>query len=224
MIMRLHAAFERERELLYAQLTNQLKPHFICNAMDMLRIKAEKAGQIPIAAAATQISKFFRYSMVPARITVALRDELNDTVNYIQLVNHLRETPIEYSLTMDAWVEQHLADVQVPKLILQPIVENAVRHGLVKRAVGYISIDLKRADDNLVIQVEDNGIGMDERQLAEAQHQLLEGNSNDNGNVHGLGLANVKKRLDFQFPGRSTISVQSQLVVGTRVVICIQIG
>ncbi|MDW7655896.1 MAG: ATP-binding protein [Bacillota bacterium] len=224
MIMRLHAAFERERELLYAQLTNQLKPHFICNAMDMLRIKAEKAGQNPIATAAMQIGKFFRYSMVPAKITVSLRDELNDTINYIQLVNQLRESPIEHSLSMDAWIEQHLADVQVPKLILQPIVENAVRHGLVKRAIGYISIDLKRSEDILVIQVEDNGIGMNEEQLAAVRQNLQTDNNDENSSVHGLGLANVIKRLDFQFPGRSTFDIQSQPSVGTRVIIRIQIS
>ncbi len=224
LIDRLHKAFERERELIYAQLTNQLKPHFICNAMDMMRIQAERRGQTELAASASQIGQYFRYSMMHARSTVSLANEISDMGNYIQLVNYLRENPIKYSISMDSWLEEHLADVQVPKLILQPIVENAVRHGLSTKTVGYIAIDLKKTAECIVITIEDNGIGLQTEQLKDLNDKIQNFHQEDPKAVNGLGLLNVKRRLEYQLNERSSIEIFSQQNVGTTVVLSIYLN
>lgn len=218
MYQRLGESFQREKRLLYDDLTNQLKPHFICNAMDMLRLQAQHYQQDQLAESILQINQYFRYSMLDSGGSASLGDEIDNAVNYMRLVNVMREDKILLNVALDAWAEQHASTAMLPKMLLQPLLENAVRHGIKLKKNAYIGIQLDYQDPHLIIQVTDNGAGMDEEMLAHL-NQCLSGEIEEKEMEKGkhIGLLNVTRRLRLLYPNAYTIRISSLPYQGTTV-------
>jgi two-component system sensor histidine kinase YesM len=223
MINRLENSIKREQELNYIQLNSQLQPHLLCNIIDMLRIKAEKLEHKNFASALHQIEKYLSYLMLLEQKNVTLGNELDNTTNYIQLINQLRETPVLYSITLDSWTERHLTTIKVPKLFLQPIIENAFRHGLSKRLAGFISINIEHSENHLEITIEDNGIGITRSELQSLQKRLASSDIDDANESINMGLRIVKKKLDLHYPADYTFNITSHINAGTCVSIRLHI-
>lgn len=215
MYQRLGESFGREKQLLYDDLTNQLKPHFICNAMDMLRLQAEHFQQDQLAESIVQINQYFRYSMLDSGASVTLGEETDNALNYLRLVNVMREDKIHFDLTMDDWSEAHANTARIPKMLLQPLLENAVRHGVKSKKNAYIGIQIAYSSGCLEIRVADNGAGMEPEVLAQ-WNQFLQGD-NDMKNVHHVGLMNVIRRLKLLYPNAHTVFIDSKPYMGTTV-------
>ena len=214
MLKRVDEAGEAEKRLMFDDLTNELKPHFICNAMDMLQLQAERCNQAELAYSIRQIGQYFRYSMMREKKGVALLTELDDARNYIDLINTMRESKIWLEIILDEWSECNAADMIIPKMIIQPLLDNAVHHGLKYTEAGLIMIRLKKAGHDLQIEVEDNGIGMmpeQERMLREA----MAGNAQWADERRHVGVTNVMMRMDVFYSGCYTLDFVSSPEGGT---------
>ncbi len=143
-----------------AMMQAQLNPHFLYNTLDSIKWIG-KANHIPeLATLSSSLAKILRAS-ISADIFVPLADEIKLVDYYVEI----QKIRFSGKFSYDAEVPMELEDVIVPKLILQPIVENAIVHGLKEREDGYIFLNVYEQQNRLVIDVEDNGCGMDEEML-----------------------------------------------------------
>ncbi len=217
MYARLNETHEREKQLLYDGLTNELRPHFICNVMDQLRLQAERLRQRELAESIICINQYFRYAMLDQCDRVPLAAELESGMNYLKLVNAMREDKITFDVVLDAWVEEHLKEISTLRLLLQPLIENAVRHGIGRQRSGYIRISVSRGDNALTIRVEDNGAGMTAEQTAQLNALMENADHAENG--RHLGLINIKRRLNLIYPERSSVTLEAAEYEGTTVTV-----
>ena len=222
MYARLNETHEREKQLLYDGLTNELRPHFICNVMDQLRLQAERLKQRELADSIIYINQYFRYAMLDQCDRVPLAGEIESGMNYLRLVNAMREDPITFDVAMDAWVEEHLKETTTLRLLLQPLLENAVRHGIGARRSGYIRISASREDGALVIRVEDNGAGMTGEEADRLNALLKDADRAENG--RHLGLLNVKRRLNLIYPDLNSVTISAADYEGTVVTVRMEDG
>lgn len=214
MLKRIDEAGEAEKRLLFDDLTNELKPHFICNAMDMLQLQAERCHQAELADSIRQIGQYFRYSMMREKKGVSLLTELDDARNYIELINTMRENRILLEIRLDEWSECHAADLIIPKMIIQPLLDNAVHHGLKYAEAGLIMIRLKRAGPDLHIEVEDNGAGMTPERQAMLR-EAMAGNAQWADERRHVGVTNVMMRMEVFYSGGYTLDFVSSPEGGT---------
>jgi len=171
-----------ELELLQAQIN----PHFLYNTLDSIAILAEMERNDDVVNMVTSLSVFFRNSLSRGRDIITLQTEREQVASYLE-IQQIRYSDI---LTYEISIDESILDRMVPKLILQPLVENALYHGIKnKRALGRIRITGKREGDDIILSVHDNGAGMDEEHLAALRAGVYEDRKT------GLGLVNVHKRI-----------------------------
>lgn len=170
-------------------LQSQINPHFLFNALNTIscfcREKPEKARELLMA-----LSSYFRNMLDDIDSSVTLETELEHVKAYLML----EEARFEEHLKIRIEAEPEALTCRVPNLILQPIVENAVRHGAMKRDKGQVTIRIKKEEKSTMIDVIDNGPGMDK----EIVDQLYENGSSQlphQNEGHGIGMLNVQRRL-----------------------------
>ena len=201
-----HALHRAELELLQAQIN----PHFLYNTLDSIAILAENDREEDAVLMVNSLSAFFRISLSKGKDIIPLRDEINHVKSYLQ-IQHIRYSDIlNYEIDIDPGLE----DALVPKLILQPLVENALYHGIKnRRGVGTIRITGRHEGDDLVLKVRDNGAGMDSEQLRALQAGVYEDRHT------GLGLVNVHKRVRLYCGEGYGLSFESKKDEGTTVTV-----
>lgn len=178
-------------------LHSQINSHFLYNALESIRMKAEVQRQPAIADALVSLGSLLRYSMQWRSDTVALREELANIRSYIRFVNFMEGGSIELAADLPEEVLRYA----IPKMCLQPIVENAVHHAAPSGGSVRIRIAVRVENDSrLLIEVRDDGAGVDPEILSRLQ-AVLQGDSDTPivaGN-NGLGLENVHKRLQLHY-------------------------
>jgi len=196
-------------------LQNQINAHFIYNVLESIKMMAEIDENYKLADAVTNLGKLLRYSMRWNKRSVALKDEMEYTRNYVALMN-LR---FDYEIILVQEIPEELEQTEVPKISIQPIVENAIVHAAISAAEGdrVIRIRAVREKEDCIIEVADNGPGMNAEQLAGMERQIegLEETRSASGN--GIGLKNVQDRLHMTYGVMYGIRVQSQPGYGTAV-------
>lgn len=176
------ALHKTELELLQAQIN----PHFLYNTLDSIAILAECGREDDAVAMVNSLSTFFRVSLSNGKDIIPLESEVNHVKSYLE-IQQIRYSDI---LKYDIQVPDELKKYYVPKLILQPLVENALYHGIKnRRGIGSISILGGDADEDIILTVSDNGAGMDEEQVTALQAGIYQDRHT------GLGLVNVHKRI-----------------------------
>ena len=195
-----------ELELLQAQIN----PHFLYNTLDSIAILAEDERSEDVVNMVTSLSTFFRNSLNQGEDVISLRAELNQAKSYLEIQQIRYSDILNYSIN----VPDEIQDCAVPKLILQPLIENALYHGIKnRRGPGVITISGARQDDKLLLQVRDNGVGMNAEQLK----QLQEGAYGDRHS--GLGLKNVDQRIRLYCGEPYGLRFQSEPGEGTAVTV-----
>jgi LytS/YehU family sensor histidine kinase len=183
------AEMEKQKELLrkveFRILQSQINPHFIFNSLNTIsafcREKPDKARELLIA-----LASYFRSSIKTKDNCVSIYEEMDYIGAYLQL----EKARFEDRLRLNVSIADNL-DCQVPCLILQPIVENAINHGAMKRRQGEVDITVKEVNSEVLISISDNGKGI--------PSEILQGLKNDTlGNV-SIGLSNVEKRLCYMY-------------------------
>jgi len=178
-------------------LQSQINSHFLYNALESIRMLAEVERKPAIAEALVSLGSLMRYSMKWRSDTVALSEELANIQSYIQFINFMEGNA--FTLRVD--VPQEALSYAIPKMCMQPIVENSVHHAAPSGGGVHIGISVRVENDNqLMIEIRDEGVGFDPRKLIELQ-EALRGDSDAPvvSSKNGLGLENVHKRLQLHY-------------------------
>lgn len=212
----------REQEMRANQLTElrlmqqQINPHLLYNTLDsvlwgMQQHNYEDATQILRA-----LSEFFKLSLSQGRMEISLGDEIRMVENYLDIQNKARHK--QFSITCD--IPEELLEQLIPKLSLQPLVENSVTHGFAGYCDdGAISIRAYRREDELLIEVQDNGIGM-ERDEVEKLQAVLQLPACPKEHRH-FGLYNIHRRITQNYGEKYGLTIESELSEFTRITVCV---
>ena len=232
LMQRLDQLIMREYRLELANKTNQLKalqaqvnPHFMNNALQSIGTLALQRGDRQIYSLISSLGKMMRFHMKADGTSVPLSDELDYVRSYLEL----QRQRFDEKLSFDIRVDGEAAGVQVPKMILQPIVENVFKHGFPNTPGPWeIEIDCRMASPSLLeIRVGDNGAGMDERTRERLQAMLDRGANpfeRDGGLGGGIGLYNILSRLRLYFSEQARLKLVIRPAGGLDVILSIPLG
>lgn len=189
---------QKKREAEMKILREQIKPHFLYNTLDSIQWMAKKYQAMDIVETVRALSNFFRISLSSGKEYITLRDELTLVSNYLEVQKFRYEDLFEYEPIYD----DTLLDCVVPRLILQPLVENALYHGIKEsdQERGNICIRASREkEDVLLISVEDDGAGMTKEEC-DRMNELLRMTDRPREAL-GFGTLNVHDRIHFSYGG-----------------------
>lgn len=186
----MEAQKEQLRKAEMQALQSQINPHFLFNALNTIscfcREKPEKARELLMA-----LSSYFRNMLENMDDMVTLETELEHVKAYVML----EEARFEEHLTVNVDARDQDCVCRVPNLILQPIVENAIRHGATKRERGLVTIRVRKEEKSTVIDVSDNGPGIDKAIVDRLYHSSITECPHQREGRHGIGMLNVQRRL-----------------------------
>ena len=209
---------ERESELDILQA--QMNPHFLYNTLDTLYWKATESGNDEIAEDIMVLSQLFRLVLNTGNgiVTVQMEAELIDRYLHIQQMRFGKR--LKYTISMD----ETMFEEEIPKLILQPFVENAIVHGFEKADGHYdLSVTGKRDDSRMVFQIRDTGVGMSEEQM-EAIWDKADTRRYASQRIGRYAIKNVKERLELIYHDDYELRIESRVGQGTAVTISIPCG
>lgn len=204
---------ERRKSELDA-LQSQINPHFLYNALESITWMVEGERREEAVFMISQLARLFRISLSKGRTVISIRDELQHAESYmnIQKIRYKNKFSVEFA------IDAQVYDFCAVKLILQPILENAVHYGVSPmEECGEIRITGKLQDSMIILSVEDNGMGMTEEEAG----LVLTDSSRVHKHSSGVGLANVNSRIQLLFGKEYGLSIKSEPDEGTRVFICI---
>ncbi|RXZ82129.1 sensor histidine kinase [Paenibacillaceae bacterium] len=207
----------REREAQLQALQAQINPHFLYNTLDTINWIAIGKGATDISQMIDSLAKYFRLSLNKGKNIVSVGDELRLAEVYLEIQQSRFLGSFDFKLDARPDLTAYL----MPKLILQPIVENALLHGIrkAKDRKGLIAISVTEEDGDLVFVISDNGIGMDEELSRLLLTEARPGPSDHTGNGSSYGLFNVNERVKLYAGEGYGLSISSRLGVGTAVTV-----
>lgn len=222
-VERINESYEREilkRKMDMKALQNQINPHFLYNSLECIRGQAMLYDVPEIADTAQALSKFFRYSINTKSDTVTLKEELDNVEDYMKIQQYRFRDRFFLQVVCEESDRKVLMAV-LPKLTLQPIVENAIMHGFAdKLKDNRISVRIIMTAKHVNIIVADNGKGMDAETLQRLNYKLNHPQKLEEvmkGNHSGIGLDNVNRRIRFFFGEEYGLTVRSVMDMGTDV-------
>ncbi|SDM92853.1 two-component system, sensor histidine kinase YesM [Fictibacillus solisalsi] len=188
-------------------LRSQINPHFLYNALQSIGTLALKSNAAPVYSLLTSLSNIMRYSMNMNEDVVPLNLELRHVKSYLVLQKQRFEDKFEYELQVEKEVDQ----IMVPKMILQPIVENSFKHGFDQQIEeAFITIKGHAIDEETIkLSVSDNGRGIDTQQLKDLKRALFEENPSEEERSDAIGLKNIYDRLQIYYSNQAKMSVES---------------
>lgn len=204
---------EKKRKQEFDTLQSQINPHFLYNTLDIIvwMIENEKPDQA--VKAVTALARFFRISLSCGKSIITVKDELEHVRNYL-MIQHMRFKN-RFSYTIEA--EDEVLELASLKLMLQPLVENAIYHGMeFMDGDGEIFISAWKEGEDLYLKVSDNGLGMTEEQVARLFSDTPHTGSSRGS---GIGVKNVNERIRLYFGSEYGLSIESEPDEGTVVTI-----
>lgn len=215
-----------KRQAQYLALQNQINPHFLYNTLDGIRSEALIAGLHSVADMTEALATFFRYTISKVENLVSVEEELGNCKTYFKIQQYRFGERLKLHIEFDEEDRKEILRCRIPKLTLQPILENSIIHGTeLKIGTGNLAIRLAKTESRLLICISDDGVGMDEKTL-----NVLNGKLGRNGSQiadaeqekkGGIALANVNHRIQLIFGEEYGIHVFSMEGVGTDVEITI---
>ena len=200
----------------YKALQSQINPHFLYNTLDMISWLSYQKKPEQISSVVYSLANFYKLSLNKGKYIVPISDEISHVTYYMKIQDLRFSGEIHFLTDIDPVILQY----SIPKITLQPIVENALFHGILekKSKSGQIIIHGILAEDNVLLIVEDDGVGIPSDQL----NVLLEA---DNSEAHAddsgshYGLRNINKRIRLQYGEEYGLSFESIPGEGTKVVL-----
>ena len=218
---------QNKRRAQYLALQNQINPHFLYNTLDSIRSEAMLAGLNNVADMTEALASFFRYTISKTDDLVSLEEELQNCSTYFKIQKYRFEDRLQMKVECPPESWEDIRRCRLPKLTLQPILENSIIHGTeLKLGVGMITIFLETTQKRLLIRVSDNGVGMDEETLARLNGRLGKnalGVREEEQSKGGLALVNVDHRIRLLFGDEYGLHVFSVPGCGTDVEVSIPI-
>lgn len=216
-----------KRQAQYLALQNQINPHFLYNTLESIRSEAMMAGLSSVADMTEALANFFRYTISKVENLVSVEDELQNCETYFHIQQYRFGDRLELQIRCDPEDREELYSCRLPKLTLQPILENSIIHGTeLKVGKGLLTIYLQRTGERLLIQVSDDGVGMDEETLARLNGKLGKGGlagASAGSARGGVALVNVDNRIRLLFGEEYGLHVFSMPGLGTTVDITLPI-
>lgn len=209
---------EDERKMRKADLRllqEQIQPHFLYNTLDTIVWLIESNEPDEAVTMVVTLSDFFREILSKGKEFISIKEEEKHISSYLQIQEMRYRDILEYDIQLDQVIYKY----QILKLTLQPVVENALYHGIkYKRAKGCIHIHGEKEGDIIRLTVRDDGVGMDEDELEQLRQQIEKPCQETE---KGFGLANVNERIHMYFGPEYGMKIQSQKGKGTTVEIVI---
>lgn len=193
----------RLRKAEFELLQSQINPHFLYNTLDAIVWLAESGEQEKVVSMVGSLSEFFRTSLNQGRDIIPIREELQHVRSYLEIQQVRYQDILQYEIHVPEELEKYL----IPKITIQPLVENALYHGIKnRRGPGKIVITGRKEEDCFLLQIEDNGIGI----TGERLQQVNEGIRRKIPTGKGIyGLYNVNERIRLNFGEKFGISIES---------------
>ncbi len=204
---------KQQEQLKFSLLQSQIKPHFLYNTLDtiyclVLMGRNEESGKMT-----KLLSDYYRHVLSRGMDWVLLYEEIQQTENYLKIQSIRYQDILDYEILVDENVE----NVSIPKLTLQPLVENAIYHGIKPLGrKGHLQLKISQKKQWLYIRVIDDGVGMTEQRLREALEH-------DHSTKDGFGLHNVIERLNFYYGQKCRIRLEN-CSEGTRLLVVIPVS
>lgn len=199
----------RLRKAEFELLQAQINPHFLYNTLDAIVWLAEAGEQKKVVSMVESLSGFFRSSLNQGKDIVTIMEETQHARSYLEIQQVRYQDILQYEID----IPDELAPYLIPKITIQPLVENALYHGIKnKRGVGKIIITGKKEEDFFIIKVEDNGIGMAEERLLKVCARIQNKAPVEN-DIYGL--YNVNERIRLNFGEQYGITIESEYMKGT---------
>ena len=192
-------------------LQAQINPHFLYNTLDSIQWMCEQGKNEDASKMVGALAKLFRISISRGHELITIKDEIRHAHNYLIIQSFRYRDQFTYSFDVDEQLEEYLCN----KITLQPLIENAIYHGI-DRLVdeGEIKVTVKQAEDDendIIITVSDNGVGMTEEQC----RKVLQKERSDSS---GIGIKNVNDRLKIYFGEKYGLTIKSELDAGTDII------
>lgn len=197
---------QKQAELEFLQM--QINPHFLYNALDTISWMALAKGNMDVSEMTIALAELLR-ATIKKESFVTLREEMNTVKDYLLI----QQERFGDKISAEYFVEEDAYSCMVPNFILQPVIENAIIHGLEpKIEKGKVSINISIQDEFLTFLVEDNGVGMDETEILDLYKKCRENNTKQS-----IGLKNVYRRLLLCYGEASMLKIESKKEQGTRI-------
>ena len=207
------AEHESKRKSEFDTLQSQINPHFLYNTLDIIVWMIENEKKTDAVRVVTALARFFRISLSRGKSIITVKDELEHVRNYLMIQQMRFKNKFTYEIDAD----EDVLELASLKLMLQPMVENAIYHGMeFMDGDGVIQIRVWREGDDLYLRVRDNGLGMTKEQV--------ENLFKDSGHVpsrrgSGIGVRNVNERVHLYFGDAYGLRIESEPDEGTDVII-----
>lgn len=215
----LFLASKREAQILALQ--NQINPHFLYNTLETIRSEAIMNGAVNAGTMAEALATFFRYTISNLDYLVQIEDELENIQNYFTIQHYRFGNKIGIQITYDE-EDKNILRLYIPKLIMQPVVENAIYHGIEQKlGAGQVTISISYTKQNLDIMISDDGIGIKDTELSEINNRLWTDSENygyeKSEKSGGIAIRNVNQRIKLLFGEEYGIWLNSIYGIGTDV-------
>ncbi len=203
---------KQRRRTELALLQAQINPHFLYNTLDAI-IWLIESGEISEAVTmVSSLSNYFRFSLSRGKNVISLAEEEQHIRSYLEIQQMRYRDLMEYEID----IPEKLKYFILPKLTLQPLVENALYHGIKnRRRKGFIRVTGRTLNECMILEVADDGPGMTQERLSEVRASL------ENGSREGFGLRAVHQRIQILFGAEYGLSVESEPDIGTRIIVTI---
>lgn len=197
-------------------LQEQINPHFLYNTLDAIVWLAEENKSAEVVKMVTSLSDFFRTTLSKGHDYITVKEERTHIESYLEIQQFRYQDILDYEIQMDEEIYGYI----IPKLTLQPLVENALYHGIKnKRGKGKILITGKKQGDKIIFQVIDNGKGMTEEELNSLRKKMAGTDTGDE--EKGFGVSNVNQRIKYYYGEEYGVFFESRENEGTNATIII---
>lgn len=206
-----HEVFMKQKEKQETELQllrTQINPHYLYNTLEIMHMKAYSHGDYDVSAMAELLGQNLQYGLRNTTKEVLLKEEISQLNIYLSILSYQFKDRIKTNIC----IEEELMDCRVIKLIFQPVIENAVIHGITSNEQ-VLSIDILgyRSENTILIQISDDGCGMTAKQLESLK------NSMEQPDNSGIGLRNVSRRIQLNYGSEYKLEINSKYGLGTTV-------
>ncbi len=217
-----------KRQAQYRALQNQINPHFLYNTLESIRSESLIGGLDSVANMTEALAVFFRYTISKVENLVTVEEELQNCETYFLIQQYRFGERLQLRIECDEQDKSEIYRCRLPKLTLQPILENSIIHGTESKiGSGNLVVRLKRTGKRLLIEISDDGVGMDEMTLARLNERLgksgraFQDSEADKGD--SIALVNVNNRIHLLFGEEYGLHIYSMPGAGTDVQIALPI-
>ena len=209
---------EKERQSNYLELQTliyQINPHFLYNTLDSINMLARKNDDIQVALMVTNLSRLFRLSLNRGRDVITVREEMMQVTYYLKIQKFRFEEQLDWNINFD----DEILEYRMLKFIMQPLVENAIYHGIKsKNEYGKLTIRGYKDKNMLIFVIKDTGKGMDEDTLTKLYQRINEKKRDEKEN-RGYGIWNVNQRIKLYYGEQYGLQIDSIVDKGTSIYI-----